>query len=184
MLWPYNRQKYDGGNLNRAIDHFTAALNSGQEKAYIRGMQFHALFNNDGMDADVETIKIANEMRKQHETLKYGHRRRIIKTYTRLLYTSDYSEKLSQKLTTALPAVDLLETLRWLVGDQDIQTNLSSIQAESCQFLIAYFTEQNGDLQAALAIYQSLKGDLRPNSAFHGRVDQAIERILQKTTQN
>ena len=32
MLWPDNEQKYDGGNLNRAVDHFSATLKSGQEK--------------------------------------------------------------------------------------------------------------------------------------------------------
>ena len=77
-----------------------------------------------------------------------------------------------------------METLRWLVEAQDTRDNLSSTQAESYQFLIAYFTEQNGDLERALAMYRSLKGDLRPNSALHGRVDQATDRILQETKQN
>ncbi len=87
-------------------------------------------------------------------------------------------------MDAALSTEDLLETLRWLVGDQDIRANLSPTQAESYRFLIAHFTERNGDLQGAMTMYRSLKGNLRPNSAFHARVDQAIDRILQEMNQN
>jgi hypothetical protein len=177
MLWPQNRQKYKGGNLAMAKNHFAAALRSGKETAFIRDMQFNALFNASGADVGVAVVKIANEMRKQNETIKYAYRQRVIKNYTDLLYTSEYAQGLSQKLRATLSIADLLETFHWLTESQDIRSNLSPTQAESYKFLIAHFTEQKGDTQKALALYKLLKPELRPNSSFHTRIDQAIERL-------
>jgi hypothetical protein len=185
MLWPGNRQKYEDSNLNSAREHFATALKSGQQRAFIRNMQFNGLFNASGVDVGVASgvdlggdgINIKNEIRKQHETIKYAHRYRVIKTYTDLLYTSDYAQELSRKLMAALPPKDLLETFRWLTTAQDTRAKLTANQTESYKFLNAYFTEKAGDLQQALSMYKSLKNELRPNSAFHARVDQAVERI-------
>jgi hypothetical protein len=101
-----------------------------------------------------------------------------------LRYTSEYAEKFSRKLSNAISNNDLLETLRWLVGDQKARNDLSPIQIEACRILIAYFTEQKGDLQGALKMYRSLIDDLRPNSAYQDRVERALNRILQKAKQN
>lgn len=175
MLWPRNRAGQPDA-LQRATFHFAAALQSGKERAYVRDLQMRALLNVDhDLEVRLETIRVANQMRLQHESLDAELRRRVLRAYNDALRT----EELMQQLVSVLPPADHLHTFLWL-NDGTRPLLEEHIQA----FFVARLTEESGDVQQALTRYTTLREQVSSNSWLvrYNHLEQALQRLHQKQT--
>lgn len=86
--------------LDAAMADFAAALAGRRERPFVRGMQVSALLNRSNVEARLEVVKVAGDMRKNGEPIDERVRREI-----RLLYRASLSDRaLTERLDAALPA--------------------------------------------------------------------------------
>src|SRR5262245_6242228 len=134
---------FQRGKLADAQEHFRAALKTGREKAYVRGLQFAALGSPGGRaEENVESIRVSNEMRKNKEELPLEQRSDIIKRVYEWRH-----EDIWEQLPTILPPAEHLATLNWLT--EGIEVGPYSYAA----LFRARLTEETGDYVKALALY-------------------------------
>ena len=168
---------WNNGKVEDANQEFSAALASGRERGFVRGLQLSA-FNNEHSDAeDAQLLRIANEMRVNKEPIKAKYCNNI---YNRAFYfrTSD-PEGLRQVLTGAgLKPEETLATYDWLAsqsaGDQDVRRER--------EFVVAFLAEMAGNNAEALAKYKSLQAELQGQTTNSLLVDVggAIKRLSGK----
>ncbi len=102
---------WQGIGLDTARAYFERALGAGRAHEYVRGMQVAAWANSRTEYAQIELIRIANEMRKARESLGEG-RDKIWSAYSDLLWTPTRPDP-PAGLTSAVSVDDLLLTYRW-----------------------------------------------------------------------
>jgi tetratricopeptide (TPR) repeat protein len=160
------------GNLEPANQHFSAALASGRKKEYVRDLQLAALVHRHNDETDAAELRVANEMRKNGETISDRQCHDILDDTIgdRL----DMHNKLAAILSV-LPAKEMQATFDWLNAGKVTSTNEK--QAYS-PFIAANLLEIAGDREGALSIYRTLQKD--PRSKFlslTGAIDDAIKRL-------
>ena len=77
-------QRHDGGkgptasaNLEEAKTHFATASKSGRAKAFVRGCQLEGMIYNDEPGVQAELIRVANQMRKDNDSISDDDKGRI-----------------------------------------------------------------------------------------------------------
>ncbi len=151
-----------GKPLAQAQAHFDAALRSGRERRFVRDYQIAALQNRGDTPSALALLRICNEMRQNGEPLEAGARSRIV---SRTYYGGDREHR--DAVETALPPREHLATLRWLVADTDLD------QAAYVRFALARLSEDAGDCDRALALYEALQ---RSDTAFAAQVEAGVAR--------
>ena len=135
------------GKLDEANPHFSAALKSGREREFARRLQLAALQNVKDIDYTIEMIRVADDMRKNHEELGLDERKQV-ESHAYFMFLP----KVLERLSSILPAGDHLATYVWLTRD------FGTISLRQ-RFLLARLTEGAGDVPKALSLYRSLQSD-------------------------
>ncbi|HEV2493420.1 MAG TPA: hypothetical protein VG204_10180 [Terriglobia bacterium] len=165
---------WQNGNLDEAKRHFSAALASGRERSYVRGLQLSALLNLERPDAEAELVRVANEMRKSGESIPERDRNRILDDYEMAFH--DHHALVA--LLSALPPADAEATFVWLDAGRGDEPQLKNWRRD---FVAANLKEIAGDRTEALSTYQSLQKELRgSSSALVSSVDDGIRRLSGK----
>jgi tetratricopeptide (TPR) repeat protein len=144
---------WQGGKLDVANQHFSAALTSGREKEYVRRLQLAALENPHEDETDVALLRVANEMRRNGETISDQQRREILDD---TIANRVGSHNRLVAILSALPAEDMQATFNWLnAGNSSPWTDKQAYGP----FIAASLLEIAGDREGALIIYRTLQKD-------------------------
>jgi hypothetical protein len=148
--------------LEELKERFRLALTSGRERAFVQRMRLAALKWHGTPEADLERVRVADEMRRNQEPLDLGSRLDIVRiAYSRM------SANAETKLLAALPAADHLATFRWLIEGHD--ASRSPIET----YYLARLTEAAGDCKGAGALYRPL---LALKASFHEKIEAGLAR--------
>jgi tetratricopeptide (TPR) repeat protein len=159
-----------GGDLKSAQTHFSAALATGRERSYVRGLQLSALTNADSPENDAEALRVANEVRKSGDEIDTTLRQRI--------FWNNFSSRFHSRdrLVSALSVLSPQETeatYDWL-DDRPAD----AVKTFSRAFVEANLSEIQGRPADALARYQALQTQLRnTDSSLSPTVDAAVKRL-------
>ena len=164
ILWQH-------GKLEQAREHFSAALASGRVRPYVRNLQVSALNNSRAPETISELLRVANEMRKNGESLNAEQRHRLFEDIFAydLGNHDDYMRELS-----ALKAEDVEATYDWLTGQEDERR-----KRFMRSFVMANLSEIAGNREEALSKYKSLRQELPRNEWYvlTSEVEKAIKRL-------
>jgi Tfp pilus assembly protein PilF len=106
---------HSGGSIDEANQHFAAALKNGKDTNYVRHLMFSAYRNGSEPEYQAQIIKLADEMRKNHETIERSERERIL---TGAYYM--YRNEIMQEVGKVLSPKDHLETFLYLSQGIDV----------------------------------------------------------------
>jgi tetratricopeptide (TPR) repeat protein len=162
-----------GGDSNEALRHFDAAARTGRARALVRSMQLGGMVYNDAPGIRPALIRVADEMRRNGETIEETYKRRIRTAYNPGMNNAgELKETLS-----AVPPDQAWATFLWLdaaagePGDADRMRH---------RFIRASLLEIEGKNADALAMFQDLASELRKRG-YAGRlaehVDAAVRRL-------
>jgi hypothetical protein len=167
------------GPLDVARKEFSAALASGRAHDYVRTMQFAALQNARTPEADGEILRVVNDMRKNKEAIDERTRASVFSMYVSA-FTRD--EATTQKLLTALPPSDQLETFQALFYDQDFD----QAKRPSRELCLAKLQEAVGRSEDALRTLRAVQSELPANASggLRRAVDASIARLSSRSTQS
>jgi hypothetical protein len=166
---------WQGGSLDSANEHFAAALASGRERAYVRGLQFAALINRQEEDTDRALLRFANEMRKNGESMSQDERAKVL---FNALKVRLYSHDELVAILSVLPTAEIEATVTWL-GDG--ATDIWSEKGDARRFVLANLREVAGDRAQALSLYRALQSEMvGRNRALAPPVDEAVKRLSAK----
>ncbi len=159
----------DGNHLAEAQTQFTAALQSGRERPFVRMLQLAALQWDKTDKNTIELIRVCNEMRKNNESLAQEERSRLL---SHIYFMS--RDTVFAKLDEILPADEHLATVQWLARGLDPSTDT--------KLILARLSEAAGDCPSALRQYVSL---LAPglSSRISNPVQEGIERCKRTSPQ-
>ena len=165
------------GTLDAAKKEFSAALASGRAHDYVRGMQIASLQNRASDEAGAEILRVVNEMRKNHESVDERTRARVFSMYASA-FTRD--EATAQKLLTALPPSDQLETFQSLFYDH----GFDQAKRPTREVCLARLQEAAGRPDDALRTIQAVRSELAPNASgsLPSAVDASIARLSGRPT--
>jgi hypothetical protein len=107
---------WNHGSIDDANAHFSAALASNRERAFVRGLQLSAFLNNHSDSADEEIVRIANAIRKEQGTIPAGIRQNIFSMYyDKLIPPHDQTPH----FINAVPPAEHVATFHWLFDNPD-----------------------------------------------------------------
>jgi len=163
---------WQGGNLAAADGHFSAALASGRERDYVRDLRLHALLNQQRDETDAELLRLANNTRKNGESMSESQRRPIMENVFGARI-EDHNRLV--QILSVLPADETEATYDWLnAGDNNPWVESHAYRP----FIVANLREIAGDRTQALAIYRTLQTQLRGKAvSLVPQVDKAIKRL-------
>jgi TIR domain len=145
---------------------FSAALESGRERDYLRYVEVSALLQSwtnawiDDPERETEAIRVANEMRINGETRPTGwgpgsFKKKIWSIYHFGFVTSDDQAP----LLAALPPAEHLAVFRWLFPEDDLLVDTGAPSLFDYVLVLGQLQERAGDRAAALASYRRLLGE-------------------------
>jgi hypothetical protein len=166
---------WQGGSLDTANTHFAAALVSGRERVFVRELQVDALNNRHRADSDIALLRVANEMRKNGESMPQPQRASVLfNVFDRMEVHDELVATLS-----VLPPAETEATVNWLCADQ---ADFWSDTREGRPFIVANLREIAGDRAQALILYRSLQKELAGSaSTLRFPVDEAVKRLSAKS---
>lgn len=169
----------NNGSMQEAFSHFATAVQSGQERPWVRRMQLGGLIYNEDDRARVELVKVVNEMRKNNESLSEGDKNRI------LSFNYEISPYDHQQLTEALSAVPPDEswaTYQWLDNEESTEPTEINHKQLRRDLIHASILELSGQKLEALSRYKTLQIKLKKSdySTLVDAVDNAIKRLTAK----
>jgi hypothetical protein len=165
-----------GGTVDKANQYFAAALASGRERAYVRGLQLAALNNSHKDDSDRATLLVANEMRKDGEPMSSDERALVLSNVFKVRL---WSHDQLVAMLSALPPPDAEATVNWLSNGA---TDIWSKEGDAREYVLANLREIAGDRAEALVLYQALQKDMAgQHRSLAPQVDEAIKRLSAKS---
>jgi tetratricopeptide (TPR) repeat protein len=169
---------WQNGTLEAAQREFSAALESGQAREYVRRMQIGALQNRQSVETDAEILRVVNDMRKNKESIDTGTRARVFSIYA---FTFGRNAAAERKLVLSIPPTEHLEMFQSLFYDQDFDPSKRPIR----QVYLATLQEAAGRPDNALRTLQSVRVELRSETAGNLArvVDAGIARLSRGPTQ-
>ena len=156
--------------LDSARTLFRAALESGRETATVRRFQLAALRNDHTPAANLETLRVMDEMRRRGEpkdALDVGN---VWATYYFAL--SESAALPVSSLMTVLPAGEHLQTFRWAFDDFTRGDDDRRLQY---RFYDARFRAEAGETDAARDSLRALRAELAQHA---GTLRDAVDRAL------
>jgi tetratricopeptide (TPR) repeat protein len=164
-----------GGQTEEALRHFRIAGEQNRERPFVRALQLGAMIYPHDGETRLELIRVANDMRRNGEPLNDRQRSRILTTYNP---TVNSAEEIKEALS-AVPPADAWATYNWLDAPVTSPGDVA-YQRLRHDFIQASLLEIEGKREAALAAFESLRGELKRRK-YNGRivshVDTAIKRL-------
>lgn len=173
------------GSIEDARAHFDKALASGRERTYVRSIQLSGLEWRRTSEAENESIRVANDMRVNGESLSgdppVASRFDLGRLWT--IYSSRvFSKTDAASFLATLTPLDHLATFRWLFPESKGEDDKRNLKL----FVLASLQEYAGQRDEALASFLALRDSLAKAGGFKygGRLpDQtlaAVKRLSQK----
>jgi tetratricopeptide (TPR) repeat protein len=163
ILWDHCYQ------VKEAAPHFAAALASRREGDFVRHLQLSALLNCDTEDANQETIRVANAMRKEGRILTDWERNHIAGIY---FFEFSPETKIPAAFLNAIPPAEHIATFHWVF---DVLDTEDSSNRWSHSYYLAALQETAGQREDALANYKSVLS--HRTSIFWDAANAAIKRL-------
>jgi tetratricopeptide (TPR) repeat protein len=164
-----------GGDTAQALMHFRTAVEGNKARPFVRRLQLGVLVYPRNPETRLALIRLANEMRRNGESIETRERSRILTAYDP---TVNSAEELSETLS-AVPPDEAWATYLWLdtgSADRD-QSDHTRLQRD---FVHASIVEIEHDRDNALKAFEKLRIDLKQRG-YDGRiatyVDDAIKRL-------
>ena len=161
------------GSADEARRHFDAAVASGRELSYVRGIELAAWRNARSATSDGALLRVVNDMHNNHEKI-YA----TIGSDVWNIYYSTFSESDDfGKLIAAVPAADQIALIQLLFyGPEFDPTKIPSREA-----YLAILEEAAGQRGEALKRWRALRAMLPADAAASlvTRTDAAIQRLSQ-----
>ena len=188
-MWGFEiLRRLDGGKdaVDAAKPHFSAAIESGREREYVRLVEISALLRMydevwiDNPASEIEAIRVMNDMRAKGEPKPTDSlKRRLWAIYHWKVVTADHLES----LRPALPPADHLATFRWAFP----QEGLSEKEGPSLfdyLYVLAQLQEEAGDRTGAVDSYRKVVEEFSKNKytasrsiIMNERASAAIKRL-------
>ncbi len=153
--------------LADAKSHFSAALESGREREYVRSLQISALLQTytnvwiEDPERQSEAIRVANEMRIHGETRPNGWGPGSLKRKVWPIYYFGFiTDDQPAPLLAALPSAEHLSLFRWLFPEDDLPESDGAPSLFNFFFVLARLQEHAGDRAGALASYRKVQTEL------------------------
>jgi hypothetical protein len=102
-------------DVPRAVKLFDTALGAGRAVDAVRTLQWAGYGNSESPDADVERVRVADDMRRRGERINVAQASALWPRYSFAIAASRAEDR--QRLLNALPPDDHLRTLRWAFED-------------------------------------------------------------------
>jgi tetratricopeptide (TPR) repeat protein len=161
--------------LAEATRCFRAAVETGQERVWVRSFELGGLMSDHEAPAKRELAKVANEMRKNGEPINGGLKHRILAIYTPTVA----SQAELANVLSAVPPDDTWATYIWL--DENVNGDDPEWQELKHTFVLANIDALSGRSDQALALYRQLARNPRvADSNLAARVADAIKRLQAK----
>lgn len=182
-MWGFEMLRKRGPRtaLAEAKRHFSAAVESGREREYVRYLQVSALLQTytnvwiDDLGRENEAIRVANEMRIDGETRPKGWGRGSFKGKLWSIYyfevvTGDHLEA----LLAALPATEHLALFRWLFPEEDLPESEGAPPLFFYLSVLAQLQEHGGDRPGALVSYRRLLSEFAKKKYDSSRATKIV----------
>lgn len=156
--------------VDAAMKEFAKAVAANRERPFVRGMQVSALMNRSGVDARVELVKVANDMRKSGEPID-GRLRRELRT----VYHAALGDRaLSDRLIGAMPPAEQLVVVETVKAG----SSPAAGSDDSLDVARALLEEAAGQPASALETWRAVRANqTEANSPLARRADASIARL-------
>ena len=156
--------------LAEARGLFRQAADAGREREFVRGLQLAALKNTRSLDAQLEQIRVIDEMRRGGDTLPETAARDIWADYYFAL--SDRGDLTWTALAAVLPPTEHLLTFEWAFADYG---RADGARRQQYRYYVARLQAAAGRSSEARAALQVLRGELASApGTLRDAVDAAI----------
>jgi hypothetical protein len=150
ILWNHS-------SIDEANTHFSAAVASNRDRAFVRRLQLSAFLNNHEDAAQEEIVRIANAIRKEQGTIPADLRQKIFSLYYGKLIPPDRE---TPHFINAVPPAEHVATFHWLFDHLDLG---ASGDLERTGYL-SVLEEAAGQRAEAKAGYDTLRRQLAGSS--------------------
>jgi tetratricopeptide (TPR) repeat protein len=155
-----------GGRTSESLRHFKIADQENREREFVRRLQLGAMIYPRDSDTQSALIQIANEMRRNGETLEDRQKQRILTSYNPGMNTAG-----QLKVTlSALPPNEAWATYLWL----DESKEPTAEQQVRRDYIQASLLEVEGKRQEALRTFEKLRGDLKKRG-YDGMITSYVQ---------
>ena len=162
--------------IQEAARHFAAAIASQREGDFVRQLQLAAILNCHDEDADQETIRVVNAMRKEQRPVTDWNRSHILGIYYSELMP--IGEKTPAFLNAVAPA-EHLATFHWLFDS--FNSDEDSTDPWSRVYYLASLQEAAGQRDEALTNYKAVLSHTPPHSGTRWEAASAgVKRLTRK----
>jgi len=161
------------GPIADAVQHLSAALQSGRDRAFVRRLQIAAMLYYHEPPGQAEALRVANEMRAAGETLDPALRERL---WTYVYYDAFINRQGLDAVRVALHDAGQPATFRWLYPEEAVRPD----RALQWRFILASIEEAAGESRAARTRFQALRDEFQRTGAAGPVVDEtaaALQRL-------
>jgi hypothetical protein len=185
-MWGFEllRERGSSAALAEARRHFSAALETGREREYLRYLEVSALLQTytnmwiENPERQREVIRVVNAMRIDKETGPKGWGPGSFKDKVWSVYHFGFVAKDERvPLLAALPPADHLATFRWLFPEDDLATDRGEYWLFEYLFFLAQVEEYGGDRAGALVSYRRLLGEFVAKKYNSSRAIKMVEQV-------
>lgn len=162
-------------DLQAARVHFNAAIASGRAEGYVRKLQLAALGNARTPEAEIEMLRVANEMRKKNQPIDPADRTRLWNIYSSLLRSA--GDDSIEKARHAIQPEEHLSTFRWLFDGEAFDEDRRLAR----DYWLGILQEASGQRAAALQTLKGISEKLQGRtSTLRSHTETAIQRLSGK----
>jgi tetratricopeptide (TPR) repeat protein len=158
------------GSIDDAKHHFAAALASGRERVFVRGLQFAAMMYYREPAGQIEAARVANDMRKSGEAIDPDLRERL---WTYVYHDGLLSRDRREVFLSAMRDADNVATFRWLYPEDQVRQDRTNLW----RFFMASLEDAAGERTAARLRFQSLGDDLARERSSGPLLEETISAI-------
>jgi hypothetical protein len=163
---------WSGHELEAARPYFAKAVASGRAAVFVRGLQLAALRNDQTAEAELEQIRVADEMRKADQPIADFDRSYLFDAYYDF-FRSDVGEYSIQRLLSVIPPEQHLLTFHWLFDRAGFDDGRELTRI--CY--VGLLQEAAGHRAEALATFRQLQQRVDAPGPIADRVQSAIQRL-------
>jgi len=143
-----------GGPLSDAHQHFSLALASGRERAYVQLLQLAGFVKGAQVYEEGEVLRVANAIRKEQGTPDHETQRYLFsKYYFKLHNWNGQPNAETKRFINAVPLAEHIALFRWLFDGYTLGEDNSHFRT----FYLSALEEAAGQLDEALAGYRQIQ---------------------------
>ena len=157
-------------SVDAAMSEFAEAVAGNRERPFVRGVQISALSNRSGVDARVALVRVANDMRRNGESIDG----RLLRELRTVYHAALNDPPLSDRLIGALPVAEQLA----IVDMVKAGSSPAAGSDDSLSVARALLEEAGGQSASAVTTWRAVRANQsEANSPLARRADAAIKRL-------